>query len=279
MPVFISYSQKDEAMYSALCLALDGAKIKRWDVSSLNAGDSLADQLRNAIEICDVCVFLATKRSIESQWCLAELGAFWGAGKTVIGYIADPELKKSELPPQFKGNLWTANAGKLVKSIRSSYEEEKYDVFLAVPMAAYDNEKDYQTARAEVLKVCEAFREHCNYQVYCAVEQCPTMKSFETADVSVKVDLKAIRQSHNFVMLYPRKILSSILLEAGFALAIRKYSLYFANDSKDLPYMLQAVSSVFPDACLEEQPCSTNYDLIVDKIRINKHHLFESGSG
>jgi hypothetical protein len=44
-------------------------------------------------------------------------------------------------------------------------------------------------------------------------------------------------------MLYPKKILSSILVEAGFALAIRKYSLYFAAKREDLPFMLQYSSA------------------------------------
>ncbi|MFY4730279.1 TIR domain-containing protein [Nitrospira sp. BLG_2] len=118
--VFISYSHEDKALYSSLCLALDGAGVLRRDVSRLSLGKPLAEGLRSAIEECDVCIFLATARSLESPWCLAELGAFWGAGKKVIVYLADPAIDETDLPPQFRGNLWTANATDLVEGIKET---------------------------------------------------------------------------------------------------------------------------------------------------------------
>lgn len=116
--IFISHSHVDEALYSSLCLALDGAGVVRWDVAKLTPGKSLADALRSAIQECDACVFLATTRSLESRWCLAELGAFWGAGKKVIIYLADPAVDESQLPPQFRGNLWTKNAAQLLEGVK-----------------------------------------------------------------------------------------------------------------------------------------------------------------
>ena len=115
--VFISHSHKDQASYSALCLALESSGISRWDVSKLTLGRSLSDGLREAINECEVCVFLATKRSIKSSWCLAELGAFWGAKKKVIIYQAEPDIAKSEIPPQFQGDLWTSDAKKLLNAL------------------------------------------------------------------------------------------------------------------------------------------------------------------
>jgi hypothetical protein len=117
--VFISYSHEDKALYTALCLALDGVGVLRSDVSKLALGQPLAEGLRAAIEECDMCVFLATARSLQSRWCLAELGAFWGAGKKVIVYLADPGIDESALPPQFQGNLWTSSATELVQGIKS----------------------------------------------------------------------------------------------------------------------------------------------------------------
>jgi hypothetical protein len=118
--VFISHSHDDKALYTSLCLALDGAGVLRLDVSKLALGQPLVEGLRTAIEECDLCVFLATARSLESRWCLAELGAFWGAEKKVIVYLADPAIDESALPPQFRGNLWTANAAELVEGIKET---------------------------------------------------------------------------------------------------------------------------------------------------------------
>lgn len=122
MPVFVSHSHKDEAVYSAMCLAFNGAGIDRWEVSQMSLGESLADQLRLAISDCELCVFIATRRSIESQWCLAELGAFWGAEKNVIIFLADPDLEDSVLPPQFRGNLTANDASRLIEAVKETLE-------------------------------------------------------------------------------------------------------------------------------------------------------------
>ncbi len=76
-------------------------------------------------------------------------------------------------------------------------------------------------------------------------------------------------------MLYPQKMASSVLFEAGFALALDKYSLYFAADRTELPFMLREAAGVFARVRIHEVPCLTNYDCIVDVIRINQHKLFD----
>ena len=118
--VFVSHSHEDKAAYSSLCLALDSSGISRWDVSELNVGNQLANSLQVAIERSDLCVLLATQRSLKSRWCLAELGAFWGAGKPVIIFQSDPDILESDLPPQFLGNLWTTDAKRLLKAIKET---------------------------------------------------------------------------------------------------------------------------------------------------------------
>ena len=119
MSIFVSHSQQDEAVYSNFCLALDGKGIERWDQQTMAVGQSLADQLREAIRVCDACVFLATRRSIDSRWCMAELGAFWGAGKHVMIFLTDPEISETQLPTQFQGNLWTRDARRILESIQA----------------------------------------------------------------------------------------------------------------------------------------------------------------
>lgn len=126
MPIFVSYSSQDEAVFSALNLSLESAGLDRWDSASMTPGDSLADQLQTAIGHCEVCIFIATRRSITSPWCLAELGAFWGAGKKVLMFMADPDLAESTLPPQFKGTLQVNNARTLIDSARKILMESQH---------------------------------------------------------------------------------------------------------------------------------------------------------
>ncbi len=125
VPAFISYSQKDAAAFSTLRLVFQALHIDYWDPASMQAGGSLRAMLRRAIEECDVCVFLATKRSLESDWCRAELGAFWGAGKRVIVYRSDPEVEPETLPPQLRDDLWTEDAAKVVAVVQSEIESAR----------------------------------------------------------------------------------------------------------------------------------------------------------
>ena len=145
MPVFISHSHDDEAAYSSLCLALDGQNIPRRDVSKMSPGLPLSEQLRNAIDECEACIFIATKRSLDSRWCLAELGAFWGAGKLVVLYVADPEVTEIDHPPQFQGNLWTTDARRVIETIRT--------VVSAPIPEIHDNSDDrFSVARERILE-------------------------------------------------------------------------------------------------------------------------------
>jgi hypothetical protein len=50
---------------------------------------------------------------------MAELGAFWGAGKHVIVFLADPEIIEAQLPAQFQGNLWTRDARRVLEAIQA----------------------------------------------------------------------------------------------------------------------------------------------------------------
>ena len=115
--VFISHSFEDQEEFRNLSSTFRAAEIDVWDPDELLAGSPLSDQLRVAIEDCVACIFLATKRSIQSQWCLAELGAFWGTGKKVVIYLADRDLESKDLPPQFHGNVWTHSLPKVLLAV------------------------------------------------------------------------------------------------------------------------------------------------------------------
>lgn len=123
MLTFLSHSSEDKAFYTTFCLVLDAAGLERWDPKSMSVGESLAEQLQTAIRACEVCVLIATRRSVESPWCLAELGAFWGAGKKVLMFIADPDLADTTLPPQFKDTLCTDDASELIATLKNEKDE------------------------------------------------------------------------------------------------------------------------------------------------------------
>jgi hypothetical protein len=118
MSAFISHSHEDDAAYRTLCLAMKGEEVPYWKPEAMEAGGSLTDQLREAINRCDVCIFLATRNSVESKWCLAEVGAFWGAGKRVIVFLAESGIDQGKIPPQFQSDLLTSHVEDVIRVAR-----------------------------------------------------------------------------------------------------------------------------------------------------------------
>jgi hypothetical protein len=107
-------------------------------------------------------------------------------------------------------------------------------------MAGCSTEEDYQMRRADGLKVIESLRTACGLKnVFYAARYIETLKDFDAADLSILDDLQAIEESRYFVMIYTSKMLSSCLVEAGCAVALRKPSLYFVRDKKHLPFLLE----------------------------------------
>jgi hypothetical protein len=211
---------------------------------------------------------------------IAEAGAAWALNKRLVPALMFVEPRELIEPINKYQTFKIETAQGQERLLRSLKErcpvsvKQEIDVFLAAPMAAHESEAAYQSARTEVMKVYDAFREHCGFSLYCALAHCPTMESFDALDVSVIKDLKAIKNAKYFVLLYPTKLTSSVLFEAGFALSLRKFSLYFVTQREDLPYMMQDAASVFQDVRLHELPCFLSFDSIVADIRKNKKQLF-----
>jgi hypothetical protein len=140
--IFISYSLKDKAPFTSLCMVLKSEGLSYWD-GRLKTGASLKQQLREAISKCDVCIFIATESSVNSQWCLNEIGAFWGAGKRIILYAAHHDIE-NKLPPLFKGDFWTSDAEEVIRQVKVELKElaEKATTLSAPPAQPDEHDRD-----------------------------------------------------------------------------------------------------------------------------------------
>ena len=106
MTAFISHSFENKPEFENVTDALDVQGVGFWNPAEIRAGASLREQLRAAVERCSLCIFVATRKSIGSSWCGAELGAFWGTGKPIVVYLAEPSLTDDELPQIVQGDVW-----------------------------------------------------------------------------------------------------------------------------------------------------------------------------
>ena len=90
---------------------------------------------------------------------------------------------------------------------------------------------------AEELKKDNAFE-----RVYTAVERITKISKVEPSAISAKKDLEALERSRDFILVYPTGARSSSLVEAGYALALQKPSVYLYRHEADLPFMLRKVA-------------------------------------
>jgi hypothetical protein len=103
MKIFISYPYESKSTMIRLRDYLTGrgfSSIFRDD-RRISPGEVISNQLRDAFVDSDCCIFLLTKYSQQSAWCMQEIGAFWGAGKPIIVYRTDRSLK---VPPLFSSD-------------------------------------------------------------------------------------------------------------------------------------------------------------------------------
>ena len=156
----------------------------------------------------------------------------------------------------------------------------KYDLFLAAPMAGTETDEEYQSFRSLCLEVLTLMRAHCGVKTYYFVgEKLETRAQFESYDVAAEMDFDAIGASRNFVLIYPRKMVSSVLAEAGFALARGIPSTLFVAKAEDLPYLLRQAGDLphdrFPPVHIRTYASAEELKRI---IRNNGANLFD-GAG
>jgi hypothetical protein len=124
----------------------------------------------------------------------------------------------------------------------------QYDVFLAAPMAGTESEAEYQAIRGLCLDVMGLMRAHAGVKtIYFVGEKLLTKQDFESYDVAAEKDFDAITVSSNFVLIYPRKALSSVIAETGFALARGIPVTLFTASAGDLPYLLKQAGQLPKD--------------------------------
>ena len=95
-----------------------------------------------------------------------------------------------------------------------------WDVFLAAPMRALTDE-DFERDLQKIKAIKTALEERCHFKrVFFAGTNMNSKLDFEAADLSIGIDLDALKESEKFILIYPDKIVSSVLVEAGIALAL-----------------------------------------------------------
>ncbi len=188
----------------------------------------------------------------------AAINAELGASK-----LSDKQLDKAFATwwPELDKSLQQA-----AKKAIGGAEKFAYEVFLSTPMAAFATDEEYKAGRAQFKKVFDALKAD-GLPVYWAAEKIESMQDFDTLDVSVLDDLKALQQSRRFVLIYPQRLATSALFEAGYALALKRFSHYFVRDRDDLPFLMRELAGSDQNVRIHTDQDWKDYTDLADKIR------------
>jgi pimeloyl-ACP methyl ester carboxylesterase len=128
----------------------------------------------------------------------------------------------------------------VLNHVNSCLSRFKYDVFLAMAMAALDTEEKYQAYRNQALEIVKCLQDSCGFRsVFYAGHDLETKQEFEAEDFSLSEDIEALRCSKYFMLIYPERIVSSVLFESGLAVALGKPAVYFIRDRSSLPFLMK----------------------------------------
>jgi hypothetical protein len=100
--IFLSYPHESTDVVKLLVpfLRAHGAESISIDIEKVFPGDYVTPKLQEAVRTAACCVLVLNSYSRNSPWCMAEVGAFWGASKPIIVYPTEP---RCDLPPYLAG--------------------------------------------------------------------------------------------------------------------------------------------------------------------------------
>ena len=98
--VFVSYSHKDRWIAKHIVKEIEsrakGAVHVFLDEKDIEAGQHIAEEIREAIEQCEEFVVLLSPNSKGREWVLIEMGAAWGLKKQIMTILHN--LSPQEMP-------------------------------------------------------------------------------------------------------------------------------------------------------------------------------------
>lgn len=177
-------------------------------------------------------------------------------GKATLDRFREAE-ERLENHPSSDGRGWLNSRGEIQGALSEQRVQvsvaypildgfQHVDVFLAAAMDALTNE-EYAEHRNDVRQVAEEIRQIPGCRgVFYAGETRANKDQFTEPRTALRGNLAILVRSRAFVMIYPRPLASSTILEAGFALLMRKSSLILVQRGTQLPFLLQEAHLVFP---------------------------------
>ncbi len=242
--------------------------------ADISGGSQWLSVVEAALRSSDLVIVMCSPRSIRKAWVQFEAGGAWARGVPLLP-VCHSGLSVSDLPSPFsafQGISITAPdfATRLARSISECFAirpsvpaedadlatkiegtvaaahvaADRFNVFVSAPMSSLGAE-GYEAFRRNMEPVLQALtRSNELSRYYFAGNAFGDVEQFDDQLVGTKRDLRALASSDRFLMIYPERLVSSTLVEAGFALALGVPSLIFVRQREDLPYSLEEIGQL-----------------------------------
>lgn len=153
-------------------------------------------------------------------------------------------------------------------------QERVYDLFVSAPMASFDHTQEYESSRASILDSVRGIKKNCNFSdVFYAGQEISSFKEFESEDLSITRDYSSLKNSMNFVLIYPRVIATSALIELGWAMVMKKPIIIFVKNMDDLPFLMKHADSVYRNIAIYKYKTSSD---IQNKFTTSGSKIFDA---
>jgi hypothetical protein len=245
----------------------------------IEAGTSWLEWIRKEVNDSDLVIVVLTPRSLNRPWLLWEAGAATGVAlareqktpivpllysianrdvpsplrslQTIDGKsgsrIADliETIRRNGAKPMVAGDEIGRHTEQYLEAVQEVGIPGMHDLFISCPMSSV-SKAEYDELKGTIVNLRDSL-EADGRRVYSAALRVEGLDDMDQEDIAAEEDLKALKLSRHFMMIYPHPVATSCLLEAGYALIVGIPSIYFVRQISDLPYMLRGALETSPD--------------------------------
>jgi hypothetical protein len=118
----------------------------------------------------------------------------------------------------------------------------KYDIFISYPMKAIIDSNEKKELEDIILQTKDILTDqHKKLKIFASIDD--KIKSGKKLTQET-LNFEALRGSKCFILIYPKEVASSVLIEAGCALGLNKRTIIFTKDEKELPYLIRIKAKI-----------------------------------
>ena len=275
--IFISHIDEEHQLAQTIAGWLDNAFRESVRVvvggRGIQKGQQWFDSLGADLHSAELIIALCSNESVKSNWLFFEAGTAWGRKKSMIP-LCHSGMAPDLLPPQFApfqsmivdakakfaGELLDEISRKFdlkrvrpldpdraVNELKSSLdaisnESERIGLFVSIPLRSYSEDGSFDQHQGEVRKVLSAIDEYLHLdRVYFGGRKLVDgkVKTREPSLIAARDNMPALMKAQRFLMVYPERLATTSLTEAGIAFARGIPSVLFIRDPEDLPFGLR----------------------------------------